>query len=146
MRTSPILETAIAVQESVVDFRSGISVACDLLVENRFVKAGYVKAVIENLEKLGPYFMVAPQVAIAHAKPSDLVLSPGISLLKLNQPVDSGNELHPEATMIFALATPNPTAHIELMGSLAELLSDSAVMNSLLNASAKSVIWEIFNS
>lgn len=146
MRTSPILKAAIAVQESTPDFRSGITSACNLLVDCDFVLPKYVEQVIENLERLGPYFMVAPQVAIAHAKPSPEVLSPGISLLKLLQPVATGNELHPEASLIFALATPDSSQHIELLGSLAELLSDPQVMNKLLNASAKSVIWEIFNS
>lgn len=146
MRTSPILQAAIAVQESALDFRSGIITACNLLVDCDFVLPEYVNQVIENLERLGPYFMVAPQVAIAHSKPSAEVLRPGISLLKLLQPVASGNELHPEASLIFALATPDPIEHVELLGSLAELLSDSEVMNRLLNASAKSVIWEIFNS
>ena len=146
MRTSPVSESAIAVQESAPDFESAIIEACKLLVADRFVKPGYIDEVLANLAALGPYFMVAPQIAIAHAKPSDQVLIPGISLLKLRQPVASGHEIHPEATLIFAVATPNPTEHVELLGSLAELLSDSEVMNSLLNASAKSVIWEIFNS
>lgn len=146
MRTSLILPSAISVIESAPSFKDAVVEATSLLVTNNFVRQGYVAAVLANLENLGPYFAVAPEIAIAHSAPSDLVIAPGLALVKLNQSVLTGHQLHSQARLIFALATPDPTAHLELMGELASKLSDSNLVNSMLNASATSVIWEILNS
>ena len=146
MRTNLIALDAIEVLESAPDFENAIVTATELLVSCGHVTRDYVLAVMQNLRERGPYFVVAPQVAIAHAKPGPEVRSPGLTLLKLNEGVPSGNSIHQSVKLIFALATPDPDAHIELMGDLAVKLSNPEIMNSLLNASAKSVIWEILNA
>lgn len=146
MRTSPIASTAIALWQSAPSFEAAVVGATQLLVSEGHVLQGYVNQVLDNLASLGPYFVVAPEIAIAHAKPSEQVLSPGVALLKLAEPVLSGSQLHDSVSLIFAIATPTVDAHLELMGSLAERLSEPETINNLLNASAESVIWEILNS
>lgn len=146
MKTDLIALSAIAVEDSAEDFGAAITGAIGLLVQNNYVLAEYLDQVLESYANLGPYFVVAPQIAIAHAKPSTAVLAPGLSLLKLVNAVDSGNTLYPSVSVVLGLATPTPDAHIELMAQLATKLSDEEVMNSLLNASAKSVIHGILNS
>ena len=145
MKTSLIALDAIRVLDSTSDFEAAITEAAELLVSTGCAHADYVSAVLENYRTLGPYFVVAPEVAIAHAKPGPDVLSPAISLLKLNNSVASGHSMHKSVKLVFALATPSADAHIDLMGELASRLSSPETMNSLLNASAKSVIWEILN-
>ena len=145
MKTNLIALDAIRVIDSTSDFELAITAATELLVNIGCARAGYVSAVLENYRTLGPYFVVAPEVAIAHAKPGPDVLSPALSLLKLNNSVASGHSMHKSVKLVFALATPNADAHIDLMGELASRLSSPETMNSLLNASAKSVIWEILN-
>ena len=145
MKTSLIALDAIRVLDSTSDFEAAITEAAELLVITGCAHADYVSAVLENYRTLGPYFVVAPEVAIAHAKPGPDVVSPAISLLKLNNSVASGHSMHKSVKLVFALATPSADAHIDLMGELASRLSSPETMNSLLNASAKSVIWEILN-
>ena len=43
---------------------------------------------IETVEKIGPYIVLAPKVAVPHARPERGVNKLGISLLKLNKEVD----------------------------------------------------------
>jgi ascorbate PTS system EIIA or EIIAB component len=143
VKTSPINPAAIAVVESVNDFAEAIKLASQLLVTSGHAQAPYVNRVLENFEKLGPYFVVAPGIAIAHATPGDDVLSPGLSLLKLNQPVVSGAQENDPVSLIFALCTPDSDQHIEMLGEFAQLMSDPGIVNSLLKASAESVIQKI---
>ena len=146
MRTSPVDPAAIAVAESVKDFAEAIKLASQLLVTSGHAEAAYVIRVLDNFEKLGPYFVVAPGIAIAHATPAEDVLSPGLSLLKLNQPVVSGAQENDPVSLIFALCTPDPDQHIELLGDFALIMSDPEIVNSLLKASAESVIQKILQS
>ena len=146
MKTELISLSAIEIADEMADFRTSIIRATKLLVSAGCVEEDYVAEVIENFERLGPYFAVSNEVTIAHAKPSASVKSPGLSLLKLSNPVLTGSSHNPTSQLIFALGTPSPEAHLELMGDLALKLTDPEVVNSLLIASAKSVIWEILNS
>ena len=145
MKTELISLSAIEIAEEIADFRTAIIRATKLLVSVGCVKEHYIAEVVENFERLGPYFAVSSEVTIAHAKPSASVKSAGLALLKISNPVLTGSSVNPTTQLVFALATPNPDAHVDLMGDLALKLTDPEVVNSLLIASAKSVIWEILN-
>jgi len=65
-----------------------------------------------------------------------------MALLKLTEPVRSGSANDP-VSLVFSMCSPNASDHLEMLGDFGELMSTEKVMNSLLNASAQSVIEEI---
>ena len=137
---------AIELRHEVSSFSEAVAVSASLLVAAGHAQPTYVDEVLANLRKLGPYFVVAPGIAIVHAAPSQSVLSPGLSLLKLERPVVSGAEENDPVTLVFSLCTPTPDQHIELLSEFARVMTGEGVVNSLLNASAESVIREIFET
>jgi len=141
--TSLFSADTIAIREQVPSFVAAITESAGLLVSAGLATNNYVQEVVANFKKLGPYFVVAPGIAIAHAAPGVGVLQPGMSLLKLNQTVVSGSKTNDPVSLVFTLCTPDAEQHIEALGDFAQLMSDEATVNSLLNASAKSVICEI---
>jgi len=146
VRTNLFAPGSIAPIDSVASFEAALSLSASLLVGAGHANLSYVDRVLENFKRLGPYFVVAPGIAIAHAHPGEDVVSPGLSLLKLNQPVVSGATENDPVSLVFSLCTPNKEAHIELLGEFALLMSDAEIVNSLLRASAESVIREILNN
>ncbi len=146
MTNSLIGPESISVVEKVENFSRAITVSAELLVAGGHAAPSYVTRVLENYQKLGPYFVVAPHIAIAHAAPSADVFSPGLSLLKLNHEVDSGDSAGSPVSLVFSLCTPDRDQHIELLGDFAALMSREGIVNSLLKASAESVIREILES
>lgn len=143
MLTSLFSKGAISLAPSSDSFRNAVSDSVGLLVAAGHAKPQYVDMVIQNLERLGPYFVVAPHIAIAHATGTGAVLSPGLSLLKLQQGVVSGAGENDPVHLVFSLCTPNDSDHIDLLSEFATVMSGQGVVNSLLNASAESVIREI---
>ena len=137
---------AIELRHEVSSFSEAVEGSASLLVAAGHAQPTYVDEVLANLRRLGPYFVVAPGIAIAHAAPSQSVLSPGLSLLKLERPVVSGAEENDPVTLVFSLCTPTPDQHIELLSEFARVMTGEGVVNSLLNASAESVIREIFET
>jgi len=133
---------SIVTQEASPSFEAAVSQSVSLLVESGKAQANYVDEVLESLKVLGPYFVIAPGLALAHAKPSDAVIQPGMALLKLAKPVLSGSANDP-VSLIFSMCSPNANDHLDMLGDFGELMSTENVMNSLLNASAQSVIAEI---
>ncbi|MGB4706275.1 MAG: PTS sugar transporter subunit IIA [Aquiluna sp.] len=145
MKSSYFAEGAIAIEPSCANFSEAVSKATSLLVATGSATKKYVDETLAALETLGPYFVVAPGLAIAHAKPSDSVLRPAMALLKLAEPVTSGSHNDP-VSLVFAMCSPDSEAHIEMLSEFGALMSGKGVINSLLNASAESVIRQILAS
>lgn len=59
----------------------------NILVENKKAKAGYVKEMIDSYQRFGPYMVMAPGLALPHARPGGNVKEPCISFVKLKEPV-----------------------------------------------------------
>jgi PTS system ascorbate-specific IIA component len=98
------------------------------------------------LDELGPYFVIAPGLAIAHARPSESVLSAGLSLAVLATPVEFGSDHNDPVRLVFGLCAKDHDGHIEVLAGLAEVLSDDAQVNFLLNAPDASRIHDFLAS
>lgn len=130
---------SIALMKGQLTFEAAVDRAVQLLELDGRVTQGYRVEVLESLAKLGPYFVVAPGIALAHAAPSESVLEIGFSLLRLDPGVISGSSNDP-VRLLFAFCTPTPDDHIELLGEFANFVSEPGKVNLLLNVSAESVI------
>lgn len=115
----------------VVDWEGAITAAISLLEADQKVTTGYLSRVLQANQKHGPYFVVAPGIAIAHASPGEDVLETGLSLLRLQQPVISGSQNDP-VRLMFAFCAVDSTSHIALLARFAEVMSVPGNVNSLL--------------
>ena len=130
---------SISLHQNATDFEAAVSLAVGNLILDQRAQQSYLNAVVENLRKLGPYFVVAPGIALAHAKPSEGVIEVGFSLAKFAEPIESGSSNDP-VHLVFAFCAIDSSSHIELLGEFANWLSSPGIVNSLQNASAESVI------
>ena len=131
---------SIAVGVSVSSREQAISVAGGLLVASGRTNDAYTVEMLQVLAELGPYFVIAPSIAIAHARPSDAVFSAGLSLAVLAEPVVFGNEANDPVGLVFGLCALDHESHLEVLSQLAEVLTDAERVNSLLNASTEADI------
>ena len=113
---------------------SALRVAGGLLEISGRTDSPYTDAVVAALHEFGPYFVVAPGIAIAHARPSESVFSVGLSLLVLREPITFGNEANDPVRLVFGLCATDHDGHLGLMAELSNLLMDADRVNSLLNA------------
>lgn len=128
-------EGSILIKDSVVDRNQAISIAGELLVTSQRAKPEYVDSMLEAIEKFGPYIVIAPGIALAHGKPSEAVIATGLSLLMIREPVEFKHSQNDPVQLVFGLAATDHESHIEVMAELAEFLSDSESVNSLLTCS-----------
>ena len=59
---------------------------------------------IETVEKMGPYIVIAPGLALAHSRPSEAVLKTGLSWVRLSTPVKFGNKANDPVSLVIGLA------------------------------------------
>ncbi|WP_425825799.1 PTS sugar transporter subunit IIA [Streptomyces fractus] len=115
---------AIRLDVAAPDWRSAVRSAGDLLVSTDVSTDTYTEEMLRNVEENGPYIVIAPGFAFAHARPSPAVRRTGMSWVRLSTPVNFGHETNDPVHLVVALAAEDAGAHTQAMGALARLLAD----------------------
>lgn len=96
-----------------------------LLLQNAGkVKPSYVERMVKAFHDLGPYIVMAPGIAMPHARPGEDVISPGVSFIRLKEPMSFGHGENDPVHLVFALAGKEHNDHLEILKSLSDLLGD----------------------
>ena len=137
-------DNSIRVWAAALDREHAIELAGDLLVASGRATPEYTSAMVDVLESHGPYFVIAPGIALAHAEPADSVIATGMSLVTLAEPIVFGNEANDPVQLVFGLCASDHDSHIEMLAELSNLLSDNDAVNILLNAGDTEQIRSLF--
>lgn len=104
------------------DWREAVRLASGLLEDAGAVTSDYPRRCIEMIEEHGPYVVLAPGIALAHARPEDGVLRLGIAVVTLVDPVAFGHPDNDPVDVVFAFGSPDGDQHVGLLSSLAREL------------------------
>ena len=100
-----------------------IQKAGELLVEADAIEPRYIQAMKRVIDELGAYCVIAPGIALLHARPEDGVKRVCLSLLTLQKPVYFGHSTNDPVDLVFTLGALDKKGHIEALRELAEFLS-----------------------
>lgn len=137
-----IIKETIRVNQIASDWEGAVRLAGNVLLENGIIEKEYINAMIEAVKKIGPYMVVAPGIAIAHARPEDGVKKIGMCLVGLAEPVEFGSKNNDPVDLIFGLAAVDHDSHIESLRDLANLIQDKDKVKIIRNTTS---IEEIIN-
>ncbi|BBM35600.1 PTS sugar transporter subunit IIA [Pseudoleptotrichia goodfellowii] len=126
-----ILDGNIQTVDFVKDWEESIKIASKPLLEKKIIEEKYVEAMIESIKKLGFYIILRENLAMPHARPEEGAIDTGISLLKLNQPVNYGDE---KVYLVIVLASKDSDSHTEILMKLVELFQDDESIEELIKA------------
>ncbi len=132
--------SAIRIGASAADWREAVRVAGDALVASGVTSDGYTDEMIRTVESLGPYIVIAPGVALAHARPSPAVLHAGLSLVTLSTPVPFGHKQNDPVWLVIGLAAPDADGHVDALATLAEFIADDDRRDALRRAADPSAV------
>jgi ascorbate PTS system EIIA or EIIAB component len=97
--------TRAAVVPSVSDWRAAVRAATGLLVDLGVADEDYVHACIASVEQHGPYIVLTQGVALAHAQVEPGRTGDGLTLVRLDSPVDFGHPTNDPVDLVFAFST-----------------------------------------
>ena len=143
MKRVLLAKTAIALQVDVKDWEDAIRQAGQLLVENGNVESSYVAAMINNIHTLGPYILIAPNVAMPHARPEDGVKKEGISVVTLTEAIEFGPDQ--PFKIIICLAAVDQNLHIDILQKISEVIADESLVETLLTTESIDDVYYMFN-
>ena len=137
-----ILDDNIIITEEVRDWEESIRLAAEPLIEKKSIFPKYVEGMLGDIERLGFYVVLRVSVSMPHSRPENGVLKTSMSLLKLNKPVEYGENL---IYLIFVLAAKDSEEHIEALTSFSELLQNEEDVELLIKAGNIDDIRKIIN-
>lgn len=123
--------------ENVADWKEAIQVAGRPLLNEEAISQQYIDVIIQQKEDIGPYFVIAPRIAMPHARPEQGANKLGLSIVKLGNPVRFDADENDPVDAIFMFSAPDSNSHIEMISQLAEVLSDDDTMGRLFNSRSK---------
>lgn len=134
---------SISIGAEVDDWKAAVELSGKLLAAANVVEEGYGPAMIRTVEELGPYAVIAPGVAIPHARPEDGALKVGVSLTVLQNPVEFGSEENDPVDLLFGFATPNKDDHVETIRGLVNFIKNRENLEALRQAGTVDEVLEI---
>ena len=140
-----LAEGSISVRATASNWKQAIELAGDALVTSQRTTTQYTEDMVQAVEELGPYMVIAPGIALAHARPSEAVLGTGLSLITLTEPVVFGSEANDPVRLVIGLAAVDHDSHIDLMAALSDLLMDVMKVNMLLQAENVEQVRELLS-
>ncbi|WP_172731045.1 PTS sugar transporter subunit IIA [Pluralibacter gergoviae] len=138
-------DDTICVQESAQSWQQALAICAAPLLESNTIRPEYLTAIVNEHNRLGPYYVLAPGLAMPHARPEEGALGLGLSLLKLHRGVRFGSEENDPVDLVVMLAAPDRHSHIELISALAALFSSDEDMRLLHQARTVEEIKNIIN-
>ncbi|API93278.1 PTS sugar transporter subunit IIA [Virgibacillus pantothenticus] len=127
-------ETIIQLNVEVNDAEEAIDAAGQLLLKDQLIQPSYIEAMKQAYKKNGPYFVLAPQIAIPHARPEDGVNEAAVSLVQLKEPISFGHAINDPVRLVFGLGAASSAEHLSLLRKLTSLLNDPQNIEQLLQA------------
>ncbi|EGK9508774.1 BglG family transcription antiterminator [Listeria monocytogenes] len=127
-------------KESVTDWQEAIRVASKPLQQEGYISKNYQHAMIENIEKLGPYIVIAPGIALPHASVDDGAYRVGMSLLRLDQPVSFSSKAKDQVKLIIVLASIDSYTHINALSQLTNLIMKHHLLEQIEQATSAAEI------
>jgi PTS system ascorbate-specific IIA component len=127
-------ESAIVLGATAEDWRGAVRLAAAALTESGAALPGYADEMIRMIEEHGPYVVIAPGLALAHARPGPEVLADGLAVVTLSTPVFFGHPHNDPVSVVLGLAITHPDAHIATIAELANVFNDSTAITDLAAA------------
>ena len=143
MKREILAKEAIALQVEAVDWEDAIRQAGQLLLNIEKIESPYIEATILNIRELGPYILIAPNIALPHARPEDGVIEEGISVLTLKHAV--AFDQNRPFKMVICLAAVDQNLHIDMLQKIAEILGNESLVHHLLTTNSVEEVYNLFN-
>lgn len=124
----------VQIVEQANNWRDAIAIACQPLINHNAIEPHYVEAIYRSHEAIGPYYVVAPGIAMPHARPEEGVNKLSLSLTLISQGVAFNTQRNDPVKLLIVLAATDSYSHINAISQLAKLFANQDDINAILSA------------
>jgi PTS system ascorbate-specific IIA component len=136
-------DEAVEIAAVAADWRAAVHLVGDVLVRAGAATPAYGDEMIRMIEEHGPYVVIAPGLALAHARPGPAVLRDGLAIVTLAEPVNFGHPHNDPVTVVLGLAIKSSDTHLAAVAELANVFNDSNAIEALTSATTVAEVQAI---
>jgi PTS system ascorbate-specific IIA component len=122
-KQSLIDNQSIRLQADAENWCDAIKIGTDMLVASGAITPAYHDAIISSVKALGPYIIIAPHLAMPHARPENGVNKTAFALVTLAKPIHFEGEDEPVDVLI-TLAGSSSDEHMDGLMEVTQILDD----------------------
>ena len=137
-------KSVLQIERSPQSWQDAIKITGKLLLDAGSIEESYIQAMIDAVIELGPYIVIAPKIAIAHAAAGVGVLKDDMSLVIFKEPVLFNCKNDPVHLMV-GISAYSPGSHLSQLKSLAHLLSSDGVIDDIIACEDIDQLQKILN-
>lgn len=115
-------EGLIHLEVEATDWEDAVRKASQPLVDLEMVTSAYVDDIVRGVNVLGPYIVIAPGVALPHARPESGALRPALGVVTLSRPIPFGSPDNDPVRFLFPLSATDNDGHLGALQALVEML------------------------
>jgi mannitol/fructose-specific phosphotransferase system IIA component (Ntr-type) len=101
---------------------------------------------INVIREIGPYVVIAPGIALLHARPEDGVIKTCFGITTLKDPVAFGHSQNDPVDLVLVLGAVDKTSHIQALQQIATFLGYPANLEKLREAQDDDELFSIIQS
>jgi PTS system ascorbate-specific IIA component len=140
----PLLpDEAVTIGASAPDWRAAVRLAALGLERSGAATPEYADEMVRMIEEHGPYVVIAPGLALAHARPGPAVLADGLAVATLDEPVRFGHPYNDPVRVVLALAVRAAGDHLAAIAEIANVFNDSNAIEALARATSVAEVQSI---
>ena len=133
----------VQIVESATDWKDAIRISVQPLEQHGYVESRYKEEIISYVESMGPYIVLAPYIALPHARPEQGVKESQIAVTLLQNEVRFAGEEKP-VKLLIALAASDNNRHLDALMSISEILQNEDTVQKILNSKDKEELYSYF--
>jgi mannitol/fructose-specific phosphotransferase system IIA component (Ntr-type) len=118
--TADMIQLKVEVQ----GWEGAVRVGGELLLAAEKCTSEYIDAMVRTVNEMGPYMVLAPGLALAHARPEDGVHQVGLSLVTLKTPVNFGSAANDPVELVISFCAVDRERHVDVLKALALFLRE----------------------
>lgn len=135
----------IQIVDSVSDWKQAITLSAQPLLAKEAITQVYISAIFNSHLELGPYYVLAPGLAMPHARPEQGAIKNGLSLLHIKEGVSFDAQENDPIYVVIMLCALSGDEHITMITALADIFSDDDRLSALLKASSLESIQAVID-
>lgn len=143
MQLPPLPGSAIHLAAHADDWRAAVTLAGEALARSGAAQPSYSHEMIRMIEEHGPYVVIAPGLALAHARPGPEVIADGLSIVTLATPVNFGHPHNDPVRVVLGLAIKTADSHLAAVAAVANVFNDSTAIADLAAATTVAEVQRI---
>lgn len=133
----------VQILQTASDWKDAIYQAVRPLEQHGYVEARYKDEIISNVNRLGPYFIVAEHIAMPHARPEQGAIETQIGVTLFREDICFG-DADATARLFVTLCAKDADSHLNALMEISALLSDDDTVANILASKDADTLFQYF--